>query len=191
MLQRAERTGSFSNGLQAAANIATIIAACLLSLVLVKNYLVSGPVLRTAVRTPTPAISNASVGNDLKAQLPGVDWSGNGETVLLALSTHCHFCTESAPFFRQLSQESGTKFKIVAVLPESATEAQNYLEREGIHVDKLKQMPLDRLGIAGTPTMLLVDHAGRVAQTWLGKLPPDQQAEALKTIVAGRVQKRG
>lgn len=177
-----QRAGSFSNGLQATANIATIIAACLLSVVLVKNYLLSGPALRPPVRTPT--IPTVSVGNNLKSQLSDVNWSANGETVLLALSTHCHFCSESAPCFRQLSQKSGNTFKIVAVLPESVTASQDYLEREGVHVDQLRQMPLDRVGIVGTPTMLLLDRSGTVTKFWIGKLKPEEQSAALKAIGA-------
>lgn len=189
MPQRVGRAGMLSTGLQAAANIATLIAACLLSIVLVKNYFLPAPALRPAVRTPI--VANVSVGNSLQSQLPDVDWRANRETVLLALSTRCHFCSESAPFFRQLSEKSGKAFKIVAVLPESVTASQDYLKREGVHVDQLRQMSLDGLGIVGTPTMLLIDGAGTVTQTWVGKLDPEQQNQALNAIAAAHVHKRG
>ena len=182
MSQTTERTSPLLTVLQAAANIATLIAACLLSIVLVKNYLLSSPALRPAVRTA--AISDVSIGNNLKSQLPDIDWTANGQTVLLALSTHCHFCTESAPFFQQLSQKSGKKFKIVAVLPESVAVSQDYLKREGVHVDQLRQMSLDKLGVAGTPTMLLLNKSGIVTKSWVGKLAPEEQSQALRAIGA-------
>ncbi len=93
------------------------------------------------------------------------------------------FCTESAPIFQQLSQKSGKTFKIVAVLPESVSASHQYLEGHGAHVDQIKQMPLDKIGVTGTPSMLLIDSSGRVKQTWFGKLPADEQAQALTSIV--------
>lgn len=182
MSQRTERTSQLLTGLQASANIATLIVACLLSIALVKTYFLSGPALRPTV-TP-PSLANASIGNNLKSQLPDVNWTANGETVLLALSTHCHFCTESTPFFRQLSERSGKTFRIVAILPESTTAAQDYLKREGVHVDQLKQMSLDKLGVVGTPTMLLFDKSGKVTKSWVGKLNLEEQSQALKAIGA-------
>ena len=188
MSQRIARIGQLSTGLQAAANIATLIAACLLSTVLVRTYFLPRPALQPAVAAP--AISNTALGKDLKPELPDVNWSANGETVLLALSTHCHFCTDSAPFFRQLSEKSGKKFKIVAVLPESAKEAQDYLKRKGVHVDQVKQMSLDKLGVDGTPTMLLLDNRGTVTQSWFGMLDSEAQSQALKVIDAGHPENR-
>jgi thiol-disulfide isomerase/thioredoxin len=182
MLQRAARTNLFSSGLQAAANIATIVAASLLSIVLVRMYFLPGPPARRTA--PAAAVSNTSVGNDLRRQLSGIDWKTNGRTVLLVLSSHCHFCSESAPFFRQLSEKSGKAFKIVAVLPEPVSEARDYLKREGVRVDQIRQVSLDKLGIAGTPTMLLVNGGGIVTQTWVGKLAPGEQGQALKIIGA-------
>jgi hypothetical protein len=181
--QSAAPSGLLSRALQTGANIATIIVACLLSVVLVKTYLMPGPVLR---RPGASAIESISVGKSLSSQLPGVNWSSNGETVLLALSTHCHFCSESAPFFRQLSEKSGKTFKIVAVLPEPASEARDYLNREGVHVDQLRQLSLDRIGVDGTPTMLLLNSRGIVTKSWVGKLGSDEQNQAIKAIVGGR-----
>ncbi|HLH05107.1 MAG TPA: hypothetical protein VKX25_20225 [Bryobacteraceae bacterium] len=89
--------GVLSSSLQAAANIATLIAASLLSIVLVKNYFLPRPLVR-----PTPITAGAravSAGDNLKAKIPDVDWKANGETVLLALSTCCH----SVPKVRQFS----------------------------------------------------------------------------------------
>lgn len=180
MAPNSERVARMSNIVQMAANGATLIVACLLSIVLIKTYFLPGappqPIVGTTAQT------TVSVGNNLKPQLPDVNWTANGETVLLALSTHCHFCTESTPFFRQLSEKPGRTFKIVAVLPESSAEAQTYLTREHVRVDQLKQMSLDKLGVIGTPTMLLLDKRGIVTKSWVGKLSQEEQGQALKAI---------
>jgi hypothetical protein len=83
-----------------------------------------------------------------------------------------------------LSGKSGKGFKIVAVLPQSVMEAQDYLKREGVHVDQLSQVPPFKLGVVGTPTMLLLDRRGIVTKSWVGKLSPEEQSQALKAIGA-------
>jgi thiol-disulfide isomerase/thioredoxin len=178
-----------STTLQIAANAATLVVACLLSVVLIKTYLLRGNTIQPTI-VPTGSAGTVAVGAKLTSQLPDVSWDSNGETVILALSTHCHFCTDSAPFFRQLSEKSGRNFKIVAVLPESVAESKIYLDREGVHVNQLKQLSLDRLGVAGTPTMLLLDNRGKVTESWVGMLSPEAQSQALKTIAAAPSHKR-
>jgi thioredoxin-related protein len=179
--QKSRNRGSFSSKIETAANVATLLTAVLLSVVLVKTYF-----LPTPSRSPLPvrAAESVTVGTSLKKQLSDIDFNKNGQTLILVLSSHCHFCTESAPFFRQLSEKSGKRFKIVAVLPQSVTEAQDYLKREGVHVDQLKQISLDTLGVAGTPTMLLLDKRGTVMESWVGMLNPEAQSQALKAIGA-------
>src|SRR5579875_129377 len=176
------RPGWITNGVETGANVATMIAACLISIVLVRTYFIPSPTLR---RTRTPDTRTALVGKSLKSQLPGVGWKNNGHTVLLALSTHCHFCAESAPFFKQLSGKSGKKFKIIAIFPQPLSEAQGYLNGKGIHVDQVRELSLDQVGVMGTPTMLLVDNSGIVEKAWVGRLDPKQQSQALNVILAG------
>src|ERR1017187_6206610 len=124
--------------IEAVANVATIVVAGLLSVVLVKEYL-----LPTSPSSRNPAavaaVEPAAVGTNLKDQLPGVDWSRNGRTLVLAISTHCHFCTESAPFFGRLKEEAGRSVKIVALMPEPVGEGASYLKAKGVSVDQIKQ----------------------------------------------------
>ncbi|HZS53149.1 MAG TPA: hypothetical protein VFA65_02000, partial [Bryobacteraceae bacterium] len=65
-------------------------------------------------------------------------------------------------------------------------EAQQYLKDERVQLDEIKQIPLDRIDVTGTPTMLLVNSRGIVVQTWLGKLEPDKQEQALKVMLSNR-----
>jgi len=141
--------------IEAVANIATIGVAALLSAVLVKAYL-----LPAKAQRPPQALADAGVGTSLKARLPGVDWGKNGRTLVLAISTECHFCKESTPFYRKLQGQVGKSLKTVAVLPQPVAEAQEYLKGEGVHVDQVEQASMAGVGIRGTPTMLLVNGAG-------------------------------
>jgi hypothetical protein len=171
---------SLPGKIETTANIATIGAAVLLSAVLIKVYLVPG--LLAGKRTATQA-ADAAIGTSLKDRLPGIDWNRNGQTLVLAISTHCHFCTESAPFFRRLGDEAREKVKMVAVLPESIADAEQYLSSEGVHIDQVKQAPPGSIGVRGTPTMLLVDRGGIVTRVWVGKLDPQGQEQVMSTLL--------
>jgi thiol-disulfide isomerase/thioredoxin len=169
--------------IETAANIATIGVAALLSAVLAKVYLLPAP----SPRTPQVAASarSASVGADLRGQLPGIDWAKNGRTLVLAISTTCHFCKESEPFYRRLQQEAGKGVKIVAVLPQPIAEAEKYLSGAGLHVDQVRQTPLGDIGVRGTPTMLLVNSGGAVTKVWTGKLQDQEQEQVLGVLKKG------
>jgi len=42
--------------------------------------------------------------------------------------------------------------------------------------------PLNAIGVMGTPTLLLVDAKGTVAQVWEGKLQADQEGRVLALL---------
>ena len=168
---------SLPSKIETTANVATIGVAVLLSAVLIKVYLLPAP----SPRTPQAATA-AAVGADLKSRLPGVDWRKNGRTLVLAISTQCHFCKDSTPFYRKLQEQVGKSLKTVAVLPQPVAEAERYLDGEGVHVDQVKQATMGDIGVQGTPTMLLVNSAGVVIKTWVGKIQPEQEQEVLAAL---------
>ena len=164
------------NRLENLASLATILVSLLLSVVLIKVFLLP---------QPNPAASSPQqprAGMSMKKSLPGVDWAKNQRTLVLAISTQCHFCTESAPFFQRIEKERAKDLKMVAVLPQTVDEGRKYLEGEGVHVDDVKQATLNAIGVNGTPTLLLVDGKGMVAKVWEGKLQPDQEGGVLAVL---------
>jgi hypothetical protein len=176
--------GSFSRIAEVLANLATIVVALLLSVVLVKVFLLPQP--RPASQ---PEARQTSKGTNLKGLLPGVDWAKNGRTLVLAISTQCHFCTDSLPFLQRVAKEAGCHVKLLALLPQNKTDAEEFLSKGGVRVDDVRQVALDSIGVPGTPTLLLVDEAGAVTDMWQGKLPADQEGQvlaALKNINLGK-----
>ncbi|HEV2248222.1 MAG TPA: hypothetical protein VGW37_16360 [Terriglobia bacterium] len=170
-----------SGKMETAANLATIVVSILLSAVLVKVFLLPPSAPRRG-----PAYAQVESGWNFKARLPGVDWQKNGRTLVLAISTKCHFCTDSAPFFRRLATETGKDVKIVAVLPQPVAEGEQYLVAEGVRADQVLQAAPDKIGVRGTPTMILVNASGVVSQVWVGKLEPAQQ-EMVLSVLKGQV----
>lgn len=166
--------------LETLANLSTILVSLLLSIVLVKVFLL--PEERSPASAVRPQVAK---GTSLKGSLPGVDWSKNGRTLVFAISTRCHFCTDSAPFLKRVSEQRLASTKLLAVLPQTVDESRKYLDQQGVRVDDVKQAPLDSIEVSGTPTLLLVDKAGTVAGVWVGKLEPSQQEEVLRVLKSG------
>jgi len=172
-----EGRGTLSRVVELVANLATIVVAMLLSVVLVRIFLFP--------RSPARARSEshqAGKGTNLKAALPGVDWGKNGRTLVMAISTQCHFCTDSLPLFQKITKDSGCHVKTLALLPHTKADAEEYLNKGGVQVDDVRQVTLDSVGVQGTPTLLLVDAAGTVTNAWYGKLSSDQEHELLAEL---------
>jgi hypothetical protein len=156
-----------------AANVLIIIAAVLMIGLFGQRYLLK---------------SSASNQPDLpkagdKLGLPDFDWSRNHTNVVLALQKNCHFCSDSAAFYRRLIEEAkGRNVKIVAVLPQDIKEGESYLQSLGISGIEVKQSQLDVLLVSGTPTILLANEFGQLTDVWFGKLPPDKENEVLAKV---------
>ena len=157
-----------------AANVSIIVVAILLAVVLIRQNLM--------VRTVYPENSQNQDGHvGSKVSIPGINWNENKQTLLLAISSNCRYCTESAGFYKRLLSETADT-KIVAVMPQEAAQARQYLTNHEIQLNDIKQLGLGSLGVTGTPTLILVDTNGVVIGWWVGKLSPTQEAEVLEKL---------
>ena len=155
------------------ANIAIILVAVALVVVLAKRFIFTDP---------TPDAPQPLIG--AKLSLPGFDWSKNNKNLLLVLSDSCKYCTESAPFYQQLVQERAQRqtFRLTAVFMQPASEGRKYLNGLGVAIDDVVELSPRAIRIRGTPTLLLVNSAGVVTDEWLGKLPPEKEAEVFSRL---------
>jgi hypothetical protein len=163
-----------SKKIELVANVAIIIVACLLAVVLIKNLTKRQP-------ESAPSLGQSQPYDSQKLSVLNIDWRQSKQTLLLAVSSNCHFCTESAPFYKQLANARG-QTRLIAVLPQPVNEGKRYLDGLGVAVDEVKQTPLGSIDVSGTPTILLINQDGAVIKTWIGKLPQDQQEEVLKLL---------
>jgi len=155
------------------ANVAIIIVALLIGGVFIKRSLLDN--------RPQPPLKITA---GTKVPLQDVDWARNGQTLLLVLQKGCHFCAESAPFYQGLTREmeSSRSTKLIAVLPQEVNESQQYLADLKVPISEVKKINPDFLGVSGTSTLILVNHAGEVIDSWTGKLTPDKEIEVLKKL---------
>jgi hypothetical protein len=120
-----------------------------------------------------------------KLPLKNASWQSGDKTIVLAISTTCHFCTDSADFYRKLVLECKRRHvHTIAVLPQSTDEAESYLKNEGVAVDEVRQAALSDLHINGTPTLLLVDGSRIVRSVWVGKLASEGEKQVLAKLAS-------
>lgn len=136
----------------------------------------------SARNSKTAAQAAIAVGTNIS--IPGVDWSRSRRTMVVALQEGCAFCTGSAPFYKRLvAKATGNEnLRLIAVLPQDQIEARRYLDSLDISIDDVKQSDLSKIGISGTPTLLLLDDHGVVTGFWVGALSVDQENEVLRRL---------
>lgn len=176
-------TENMSKRIEVAANISIILAVALGASMLVKDRLLSkGTRMEGRDTRSKMAQKESLVGTTVS--LPGLDWAGNGQTLLLVLAKGCHFCSESASFYKQIAlaaaQHKG--FRVIALFPQDESEARDYLSKIEVPIDEVRQVSIDKIGVRGTPTLLLVDKTGVIKDAWLGRLQPDKEAEVLEEV---------
>ncbi len=166
--------GSWSRRFEVAANLAIVVASAALVLSLARNQL-----MVSSRPSGSPPDRDLAVGE--KVVLPDVDWRAYPKTLLFVLQAGCHFCTESAPFYQRVvaSTDSG-RVRLIAVFPAATADGRTYLRSMGLEIPGL-QADLAKVRIRGTPTLLLVNHEGRLAKKWRGRLSPAQE-EVLASV---------
>jgi thioredoxin-related protein len=159
------------------ANIAIIVVAILVCFVVVKRF-----VLDSKESNGTAEFKEVSSGE--KISLPDVDWAKSDKTLLVVIEKGCHFCSDSATFYRRLVQETAERknIKLIAVFPHGIDQGKEYLNGLGVQITELRQAPLNSIKVRGTPTLILVNNAGVVTDTWLGQLTPDKESELLSRL---------
>lgn len=189
------KKSKFARAVEVTTNLSIIAVALIGATVLVKNYLLrpaTPPIdnIRAAAGGPSAPRdgqrSGRSTGPSAGEQisLPGINWSDSEETVVIALSNKCHFCTESAPFYQRLTREvaAAKNVRVVAVFPHEVGEGKKYLEGLNVPIADIAQAQLNSFGVRGTPTLVIVDKSGTVKQSWVGRLTADRETEVLSRI---------
>jgi hypothetical protein len=116
-------------------------------------------------------------------ELKGIDWSRSRTNLVMALSVGCHYCEESTTFYKKLIASNDAKvFTPIALFPQPVSEAAAYLKIHGISIADVRQADFAKLGVIGTPTLIVVDYRGRIQSTWKGKVPQDQEEKVFAAL---------
>jgi thioredoxin-related protein len=159
------------------ANILIIVVALLLGGVLVQKYFFASS---SQMAANQPRVE-PKVG--AKMEMRNVNFTEQPKTLVLALQTGCRFCNDSAPFYKRVIESVKDKnVKLVAVFPTAVEESAAHLSKIGLSNMEVKQSPLKGLDVSGTPTLILTNEKGEITDYWVGKLPPDKEAEVLNKL---------
>jgi hypothetical protein len=162
--------------LEKATNVAIILACVALVGNLAWNYYRSS--------RPVPGLA-PEIAKGALVKLPGAAPATSQPTLVLALSKNCHFCQESVGFYQKLTafkRSSPRGLRLVAVLPEKQEEAASYLKEHGIGADEVISMEVTKLGVRGTPTLLLLDGQNKLEELWVGKLNESQESQVMERL---------
>jgi hypothetical protein len=144
--------------------------------VLVKNYFVPQGV-KTSV-----AIKQGSV----LPQIAGVDYSRLREPSSSRSTWTAGTARGSVPFYNSLvearQQNAGQVNIVAAFINKDAGLVKSYVEEKQLSVQAIAGVDLDQLGVHLTPTLILVDSAGKVLDSWRGELQPDSEREVFAAI---------
>lgn len=172
--------------IEAVSNVAIILFVLASGAVLVRQHFrpAEAPAAQArAGRAAAAPVRAAAVMPGTRIEVPGINWSSRKKNVVLVLSSTCHYCQEGGAFYRRLVEEAHkSQVAVQAVMPQAQKEATAFLTGMGVSVDKLVSLSPGAIGVRGTPTVLLVDDAGKVTGAWPGKLPPERETELLARL---------
>lgn len=160
--------------LEAVANVVVIVVALAVGYVVLGRYV-------SEYRARPVAIG------DRLATIPNLDWKQHRHTLVLVLNTGCHFCEQSIPLYRSLDERlehGGIDLDLVAVFPNDPAQVRQFMSTESLQVRSVAAVPLEKLRVNATPTLILVDNSGRVERAWIGMLSPPEQLELFNTAFA-------
>src|SRR5258708_9683027 len=151
-------------------------------IVIVLAVLVGSVFLKDRLSTVAPESSAVKAGDKL-ANLDGWDWGAHDQTLVLALRKGCHFCEDSVPFYQRLDthqQQGGPNSSIVAVFSDNADTVKDGVQSEGMGIYSLAGVPLERLRISATPTLLFVATSRAVLNAVIGMVYPREEISWLR-----------
>ena len=163
------------NILDVTTNIVVVVFAVLAMGVLVKNYFAP----------PGKTIMDVRKGSSFP-RIAGVDYKQTSRTLILALNVDCRYCSRSVPFYNSLAearQKNRAQFNIIAAfMNKDAGLVKSYVEEKQLSVQAIAGVDLDKLGVHMTPTLILVDNASKVLDSWRGALQPDAEREVFDAL---------
>jgi thioredoxin-related protein len=165
--------------LELATNIAVLLVAIGISAYFLTRYY---------HRRNVPEASELTKGLEKGETLPaikGLTYADSPRTLLIVMNIHCGYCAESVQFYNRIVEaqtNTKTAIRILALLPNSEDEVKKFASDHQMKVVASSQVDLSKLNLSGTPTLLLIDSAGKIQEFWLGELSSESQDQVIKTV---------
>ena len=118
--------------------------------------------------------------NDQVPALRDVNYSKVDRTLLMIVASGCKYCTESMPYYRELRSRlkaAGVPVQLAAIGMEPAEQLSNYVRSHDLQVESVGTVEKGTWKSRATPTLRLVNRAGRVQRSWVGLLSKEGQQD--------------
>ena len=161
--------------LEKTATATLVFSFLLLAGVVTRGYVKN----RAANRAVAPQVK---IGEAIK--IPDASPGKSHSTLVLVLSSGCHYCMEDLPFYKQLSdfRRPSADIRLLAALPEDVNSARAFLEGAGVFTDGILSLAPGDLGVRIVPTLLLLDRDNKLQAYWAGALSREAQQEVLAAL---------
>jgi hypothetical protein len=160
-----------------AANLALVVAVAVGVTVWLRRPNTAGPLHNMSVTGPIsqyPTLGTQIV-------LPGVDWSAHKATLVVAISSACHYCIASTPFYSELTHSTHV-VPIIVVMPQGEQDSQEFLREHAITPHSVVSASLASIQVNATPTLLLISASGIVKKAWVGELTNMQRHDVIESL---------
>ncbi len=118
-------------------------------------------------------------------RMTGLRQESGKSSLLLVVKSSCKYCKDSIPFYQRLVNEirsTNAAVQLVGLCLESDTACANYFSETQVPVDVTLGAPNGLPRIQRTPTIVMLDPNGNVAEIWVGALGEDGQKAVLTAI---------
>jgi hypothetical protein len=165
------------------------IGLCLVGMGLGVQRMFWPPALTPVVVVPPPSGPTARPVRPVYAEgeafaLPGVSFAERDYTLVLVTQKGCTYCDQSMPFYQTLGADAALakRTRIVLVAPDAEGVSREELQKYGVRVDQVVQLPLGQLKVTGTPTAIVVNRDGVIERVLPGMLDPARQTQLLSAL---------
>jgi Redoxin len=176
--------------LEKAANVGIVFVCC--AVVADIGYRHFGPQPPPAETSTAATRSNLiqyKVGETVE-QIPGLTSQPGTRSLLFVVRSTCPYCTRSMDFYQRVVQQARSEHapvQLVGVCLEPADVCEHYFKTHHLTMDRTVGVDIGSIKVTGTPTLLMVDDAGKVTSVWTGALSPARE----QTVLAAIAQKAG
>ena len=182
-------------------SIGLIVILCVVNLLLIKQNLDLRKQLAAGARTidltknflqPGDVVTPVTA-TDLNGRPYQLDYKTDGrQRLILFFSPNCPYCQQQSPLWRDLLEKiDSNRFNVVGVVSDREDKLLVSAYADGAGYSKTKTpLPLvffdsESLGsykLTATPTTLLINDAGKVEHTWVGKWNETQAMEVADAL---------
>jgi thioredoxin-related protein len=113
------------------------------------------------------------------------NFKNSNKTLIIGLSSSCHFCNESIPFYKKLAKTVSlykNNINLVSVFREDKFFVENYFSKHNLQIATISNVDFGEIDVSGTPTLILIDEQKRIVETWRGRLDTAREEEVLSKI---------